>query len=72
MGARGVGYSTGIIHMRHPEAGDLRLHRTRLDVPHSRGAELLLMYTPNLAASQPKRYRHSIPRQLLLEYGSPR
>jgi hypothetical protein len=38
-----VGYSTGIIHMRHPDAGDLRLHRTRVDVPHS-GGQLLLMY----------------------------
>ena len=38
-----VGYSTGIIHMRHPDVGDLRLHRTRLDVPHS-GGQLLLMY----------------------------
>ena len=38
-----VGYSTGIIHMRHPKAGDLRLHRTRLAVPHS-GGQLLLIY----------------------------
>jgi transcriptional regulator with XRE-family HTH domain len=38
-----VGYSTGIVHMRHPEVGDLHLHRTRLDVPHS-GGQLLLMY----------------------------
>ena len=39
----GVGYSTGIVHMRYPGMGDLRLHRTRLDVPHS-GGQLLLMY----------------------------
>ena len=38
-----VGHSSGIIHMRHPKAGDLRLHRTRVDVPHS-GGQLLLMY----------------------------
>jgi hypothetical protein len=38
-----VGYSTGIVHMRHPDVGELRLHRTRLDVPHS-GGQLLLMY----------------------------
>src|SRR4029077_3312711 len=38
-----VGYSTGIIHMRHPDGGHLRLHRTRVDVPHS-GGQLLLMY----------------------------
>jgi transcriptional regulator with XRE-family HTH domain len=42
--ARGdVGHSTGVVHMRHPDVGDLRLHRTRLDVPHS-GGQLLLMY----------------------------
>ena len=29
--------------MRHPDAGDLRLQRTRVDVPHS-GGQLLLMY----------------------------
>ena len=38
-----VGYSTGIVHMRHPDVGELRLHRTRFDVPHS-GGQLLLMY----------------------------
>jgi hypothetical protein len=38
-----VGYSTGVVHMRHPNAGDLRLHRTRLAVPHS-GGQLLLIY----------------------------
>ena len=38
-----VGHSTGIVHMRHPDVGELRLHRTRLDVPHS-GGQLLLMY----------------------------
>jgi hypothetical protein len=38
-----VGYSTGVVHMRHPDAGDLRLHRTRLDVTHS-GGQLLLIY----------------------------
>jgi len=38
-----VGYSTGFIHARHPEVGDVRFHRTRLDVPHS-GGQVLLMY----------------------------
>jgi hypothetical protein len=38
-----VGHSAGVIHMRHAVVGDLRLHRTRLDVPHS-GGQLLLMY----------------------------
>jgi transcriptional regulator with XRE-family HTH domain len=42
--ARGdVGHSTGIVHSRHPEMGDLFLHRTRLVVPHS-GGQLLLLY----------------------------
>ena len=49
----GVGYSTGIVHMRHPEAGDLRLHRTRLDVPHS-GGQLLLMYHPEPGSESAK------------------
>jgi hypothetical protein len=30
-----VGYRTGILHMRHPLAGDLYLRRTRLSVPDS-------------------------------------
>jgi transcriptional regulator with XRE-family HTH domain len=30
-----VGYRTGILHMRHPVAGDLYLRRTRLSVPDS-------------------------------------
>jgi transcriptional regulator with XRE-family HTH domain len=30
-----VGYRTGILHMRHPEAGDLYLRRTRFSVPDS-------------------------------------
>jgi MmyB-like transcription regulator ligand binding domain len=30
-----VGYRTGILHMRHPVAGDLYLRRTRLTVPYS-------------------------------------
>lgn len=30
-----VGYRTGILHMRHPVAGDLYLRRTRLTVPDS-------------------------------------
>jgi transcriptional regulator with XRE-family HTH domain len=42
--ARGdVGHSTGIVHSRHPEVGDLFLNRTRLVVPHS-GGQLLIMY----------------------------
>ena len=39
-----VGYRTGIIHMRHPKAGDLHLYRNRLDIPHSGGQHLLIYY----------------------------
>ena len=42
--ARGdVGYSTGILHTRRPEIGEVFLHRTRLTVPHS-GGQVLLLY----------------------------
>jgi transcriptional regulator with XRE-family HTH domain len=39
-----VGYREGIIHMRHPQVGDLHLHRNRLVVPHSGGQHLLIYY----------------------------
>ena len=39
-----VGYRPGIIHMRHPQVGDLFLHRTSLNVPHSDGQHLLIFY----------------------------
>ena len=32
-----VGYRPGPMHIRHPQVGDLHLHRTRLRVPHSDG-----------------------------------
>jgi MmyB-like transcription regulator ligand binding domain len=48
-----VGHSTGIVHIRHPEVGDLHLHRTRLDVPHS-GGQLLLMYHPEPGSESAK------------------
>ena len=37
-----VGYRVGIIHVRHPQVGDLYLHRNRLSVPHSGGQHLLI------------------------------
>ena len=37
-----VGYRVGIIHMRHPQVGDLHLHRYRLIVPHTGGQHLLI------------------------------
>lgn len=39
-----VGYRTGILHMRHPQVGDLHLHRNRLNVPHSGGQHLLIYH----------------------------
>lgn len=36
-----VGYRVGVIHMRHPEVGDLHLHRYRLNIPHSGGQHVL-------------------------------
>jgi transcriptional regulator with XRE-family HTH domain len=36
-----VGYRTGIIHMRHPDVGDLYLHRNRFNIPHSGGQHML-------------------------------
>jgi transcriptional regulator with XRE-family HTH domain len=37
-----VGYRPGITHLRHPEVGDLFLHRNRLHVPHSGGQHLII------------------------------
>jgi transcriptional regulator with XRE-family HTH domain len=40
----GVGYRGGIIHMRHPNVGDIHLHRTKFEVTHSGGQHLLIYY----------------------------
>jgi len=37
-----VGYRVGVIHMRHPQVGDLYLHRNRFTIPHSGGQHLLI------------------------------
>jgi transcriptional regulator with XRE-family HTH domain len=37
----GVGYRVGIVHMRHPEVGDLYLSRNRFNIPHSGGQHML-------------------------------
>jgi hypothetical protein len=37
-----VGYRTGIFRFRHPQVGDLYLHRNSLSVPHSGGQQLLI------------------------------
>jgi transcriptional regulator with XRE-family HTH domain len=37
-----VGYRVGVIHMRHPEVGDVYLHRNRFNIPHSGGQHLLI------------------------------
>jgi hypothetical protein len=40
--------------MRHPDVGELRLLRNRLDVPHS-GGQLLLMYHAEPGSESAKR-----------------
>ena len=39
-----VGYRTGVFHFRHPQVGDLHLHRNSLSVPHSGGQQLLIYH----------------------------
>jgi transcriptional regulator with XRE-family HTH domain len=39
-----VGYRIGVLHMRHPEVGDLYLHRYRLNIPHSGGQHMLIYH----------------------------
>jgi hypothetical protein len=39
-----VGYSTGLVHMRHEQGGDLDLYRRRLTVPHSGGQHLVIYF----------------------------
>jgi transcriptional regulator with XRE-family HTH domain len=39
-----VGYHTCIIKMRHPQVGELHLHRNSLTVPHSGGQHLLIYH----------------------------
>jgi transcriptional regulator with XRE-family HTH domain len=38
-----VGYRVGITHVRHPQVGELYLHRSRLHVPHSGGQHLIIL-----------------------------
>jgi transcriptional regulator with XRE-family HTH domain len=37
-----VGYRVGVMHLRHPEVGDLYLNRNRFNIPHSGGQHLLI------------------------------
>ena len=46
-----VGYPKGIIHIRHPEVGDLYLTRTQLDLAQSPGQYLLTLHAPANSAS---------------------
>jgi transcriptional regulator with XRE-family HTH domain len=39
-----VGYRPGVIHMRHPQVGELYLHRSSLNVPDPGGQHLLIFY----------------------------
>jgi hypothetical protein len=36
-----VGYRTGVMHLRHPQVGELYLHRSRFNIPHSGGQHML-------------------------------
>jgi transcriptional regulator with XRE-family HTH domain len=36
-----VGYRVGVIHVRHPQVGELYLHRNRFNIPHSGGQHVL-------------------------------
>jgi hypothetical protein len=36
-----VGYRVGVVHVRHPEVGELYLHRNRFNIPHSGGQHVL-------------------------------
>ena len=46
-----VGYPKGIIHIRHPEVGDLYLTRTQLDLAQSPGQHVLTLHAPTNSAS---------------------
>jgi hypothetical protein len=37
-----VGYRAGIVHMRHPNVGDVYLRSNRFNIPHSGGQHLLI------------------------------
>ena len=50
--ARDVGYRPGPMHIRHPQLGDLHLHRTRLRVPHSDGQHMLVYHAGARQRSQ--------------------
>jgi MmyB-like transcription regulator ligand binding domain len=36
-----VGYPVDVVHMRHPEVGELFLHPNRFNIPHSDGQHML-------------------------------
>jgi transcriptional regulator with XRE-family HTH domain len=46
-----VGYRPGPMHIRHPQLGELHLHRTRLRVPHTDGQHLLIYHAEPDSAS---------------------
>ena len=37
-----VGYRAGVMHLRHPQVGELYLHRNRFNIPHSGGQHMLI------------------------------
>jgi hypothetical protein len=36
-----VGYRADVVHMRHPDVGDVYLHPNRFNIPHSGGQHML-------------------------------
>jgi transcriptional regulator with XRE-family HTH domain len=36
-----VGHQVGVLHMRHPQVGELHLYRNRFDIPHSGGQHVM-------------------------------
>jgi len=41
-----VGYTEGVTHLRHPEAGDLYLTRAKLELPNTVGAHIITRRAP--------------------------
>ena len=57
-----VGYRPDPIDIRHPQLGDLHLHRTRLRVPHSNGQHILIYHAePGSESAQSLRGTSSAP-----------
>jgi transcriptional regulator with XRE-family HTH domain len=56
-----VGYRTGTLRMRHPQIGNIELHRNRLSIPNSGGQHMLILH------AEPKSPTAHALRDLVLE-----